>query len=111
MKTREEKEQIHLQKWEYKVDRYLKITVGIGFPLGREPVNEAKYKECCKLIDKVCKDKYVKIEDKKIFYNMLCELWTKYGMDKGIYTVPLDIQLKWKKAQADDKLRQLKKDF
>jgi len=108
---REEIELLHTKKLGQKVDRYLKITVGIGFPLGREPINEVKYKKCCKLIDKLCKDRYVKIEDKKVFYNMLCELWTKYGMDKGIYTVPPEIQEKWKKAQADDKLRQLKKDF
>ena len=108
---REEIEQLHTRKLGHKIDLYLKITVGIGFPLGREPINEVKYKECCKLINQLCKDNYVKIEDKKVFYNMLCELWTKYGMDKGIYTIPPEIQKKWKKAQAEDKLRQLKKDF
>ena len=109
MKTREEKEQIHLQRWRDEMSRLSLLNAGPYW--SRILLESNVVEEICKLIDKLCKDKYVKIEDKKVFYDRLCEIWTKYGLLKGIYTIPPEIQKKWKKAQADDKLRQLKKDF
>ena len=83
----------------------------VGFLNGHKFLGRAEIEECCKLIYKLCKDKYVKIEDKKVFYDRFCEIWTKYDMGEVYHTIPPEIQKKWKKAQADDKLRQLKKDF
>jgi len=104
------KEYLQLKKWRIKVGDFLFYDLRLVCG-GQPDIGDFQYKKCCELIDKLCKDKLVSIDNKKVLYDMLCEIWTKYGMGEGIYQIPIFIQEKWKKAQADDKLRQLKKDF
>ena len=108
-RDRKEIEWEHAKRYAEEVDEFWEFNV--GFAGGHKFLGKAEIEECCKLIDKICKDKYVKIEDKKIYYDKLCEMWTKYDMGEVYHTIPPEIQMKWKKAQGEDKLRQLKKDF
>jgi len=104
------KEYCHFRKWCKKTEHFW--FVNCALLVSNEPIiSRNNYQKCCELIDKLCKDKYVSIEDKKILYDWLCQMWTKYGMCEGIYQIPIFIQEKWVKAQVEDKLRQLKKDF
>ena len=104
------KEYLHLRNWKDKVDCFW--LTDCYLLLGRKPlITRDSYQKCCELIDKLCKDKLVSIDNKKVLYDSLCRMWTEFGMGEGIYQVPIFIQEKWKKAQAEDKLRQLKKDF
>lgn len=103
-KDEKEKEQLHFQKWIVKVRKMLYS----------DSTSSVKYKECCKLMDKLCKDKHLTIEDKKKLYDCICLVWTDIDEDKrcAVYLpIPHEIEMKWKKVQAEDKLRQLKKDF
>lgn len=108
-RDRKEIEWEHAKRYAEEVDEFWDLNV--GFAGGHKFLGRAEIKECCKLIDKICKDKYLSIEYKKIYYDKLCQMWTKYDMGEVYRTIPPEIQMKWKKAQADDKLRQLKKDF
>ena len=82
------------------------------FPGHQPPViDNSNYRECCELIEELCNDKLIPLEEKETLYQNLCRMWTEFGMGEGIYQIPIFIQEKWKKAQAEDKLRQLKKDF
>jgi len=109
MKSKEVKEQLHRERWQLEVDKFWCWKVGLT--QGNKFLGRAEIEECCKLIDKLCKDRYLNIEDKKVLYDKLCLMWTEYDMGEVYKTIPPEIQKKWKKAQADDKLRQLKKDF
>lgn len=106
MRSEKEKEQVQLVKWRVAVDKLL--FSGSGH------LGSSRYKECCKLLDKIFKDKYLTIEEKKELYDRVSFMWSYIDEDKRcvVYLpAPPEIQKKWKKAQADDKLRQLKKDF
>ena len=103
-KDEKEKEQIHFQKWRVEVTKLLYS----------DSLSSVKYKECCELMDKICKDKHLSLEYKKELYDRICLVWAEVDEDKRCivyHPVPPEIQVKWKKAQAEDKLRQLKKDF
>lgn len=105
-----EKEQLHLRKWESRIDNFWLEDCLLR--VRKVPkITRETYQKCCKLIDELCKDKYISIENKKVLYDVLCKMWTKHGSHKGIYSVPPEIQMKWKKAQAEDKFRKMKKDF
>ena len=110
IKSKTTKENLRFRKWQNKVDEFWLEDCFLS--IGRKPlITRENYQKCCELIDKLCKDKLVSIDNKKVLYESLCLMWTNYGMDEGIYQIPIFIQEKWKKAQVDDKLRQLKKDF
>lgn len=110
IKSKTNKENLRFRKWQNKVDKFWLEDCFLS--IGRKPlITHKNYQKCCELIDKLCKDKLVSIDNKKVLYEALCLMWTNYGMDEGIYTIPFFIQEKWKKAQVDDKLKQLKKDF
>ena len=98
-------------KMKWKIDEFF-MSECYAAAYGKPLIFTEAYQKGCKLIDELCKDKLIPIEEKETLYQNLCGMWTVCGgVDHNCFTIPLFIQDKWKKAQAEDKLRQLKKDF
>ena len=98
-------------KMKWKVDEFF-MSDCYAAAFGKPVLCRDTYQKGCKLIGDLCEDKFIPLEEKESLYQSLCGMWTICGgVDNNCFTIPLFIQEKWKKAQADDKLRQLKKDF